>query len=98
MIAQSRQTDALYNINNTISAEAQENESIELSLKMSKSNSSKLSSNVLQELEEPKQKTVHFQISGAADYFEIDQSCKTTEYSVNPLQKEKAGILKKSSS
>lgn len=71
MIAQSRQTDALYNINNTISAEAQESESIELSLKMSKNNS-KLSQNVLLELEEPKQKTVHFQISGAADYFEVD--------------------------
>jgi hypothetical protein len=71
MIAQSRQTDAIYNINNTISAEAQENESIELSIKMSKNNS-KLSQNVLLELEEPKPKTVHFQISEAADYFEID--------------------------
>lgn len=39
MIAMSRQTDAMFNINNTLSAAAHEIESKELVLKMSNSNS-----------------------------------------------------------
>lgn len=39
VIALSRQTDAIFNINNTLSAEAHEKESIELSIKMSNNSS-----------------------------------------------------------
>lgn len=53
-----------------------------------------LSQQVLQELDskeeikDEKKMHVHFQISGAADYFEIASSSKETEYSMNPINKE----------
>ena len=50
-IAQSRQTDQLFNINHTLSAEAHKQESQEIAYKLSR-NSSKLSSVVLKGLED----------------------------------------------
>jgi len=73
VIALSRKTDALFNINTTLSADANAKESKEIMAAMMSRNSSKLSSIVLQELENKeeikgeRQNHVHFKKSAASD-------------------------------